>query len=170
MGKGTIGLNPFYHDGAILSRSAMAGLLAVIVSFTEARSFVLKDSHWMLYWLVTAMFPQFLITLDEECEEKAVTVRVGQAVNTVGLAGTRMGISGVSRGILAPTRRPVLVCSLSSPCDCLLTAPQFQTHQTPVRVATGERAELGTNEFFPYQSVLEGLVILKKNEGYEAED
>lgn len=96
MGKGTIGLNPFYHDGSILSRSAMAGLLAVIVSFTEARSFVLKDSHWMLYWLVTAMFPQFLITLDEQSEEKAVTVRVGQAVNTVGLAGTRMGISGVS--------------------------------------------------------------------------
>lgn len=42
------------------------------------------------------MYPQFLITLDEESEEKAVTVRVGQAVNTVGLAGTRMGISGVS--------------------------------------------------------------------------
>jgi 26S proteasome regulatory subunit N1 len=50
----------------------------------------------MLYWLVTAMYPQFLITLDEEIEEKAVTVRVGQAVNTVGLAGTRHGISGVS--------------------------------------------------------------------------
>ena len=49
----------------------------------------------MLYWLVTAMYPQFLITLDEELKEKAVTVRVGQAVNTVGLAGTRMGISGV---------------------------------------------------------------------------
>jgi 26S proteasome regulatory subunit N1 len=31
-----------------------------------------------------------------------------------------------------------------------------------VRIGTGERAELGTNEFFPYQTVLEGLVILKK--------
>ena len=39
---------------------------------------------------------------------------------------------------------------------------QFQTHQTPVRVGAGERAELGTNEYFPYSSVLEGLVILKK--------
>ncbi len=39
---------------------------------------------------------------------------------------------------------------------------QFQTHQTPVRIGTGERAELGTNEYFPYQSVLEGLVILKR--------
>lgn len=56
----------------------------------------------MLFLLVTAMYPQFLITLDEEAEEKAVTVRVGQAVNTVGLAGTRMGISGVSH----PSRGP----------------------------------------------------------------
>ena len=101
---------------------------------------MLGKQHWMMYWLVTAMYPQFLITLDEKLEEKAVTVRVGQAVNTVGLAGTRMGISG------------------------------FQTHQTPVRISTGDRAELGTNEFFPYQSVLEGLVILRKNEAYEAED
>jgi len=228
MGKGTIGLNPFYHDGTIMSHGAMAGLLSVIISFTDAKSceypsfssssslvdlptlflsfyhrravwdwydlisklaewtwktqclsccygppyppvilnfcslhvassflclphppvfartpsqldpphsftvcplprrrlfiystfsyitsappnlptprrlfkvlmtVVLKDNHWMLYWLVTAMYPQFLITLDENDEEQDVTVRVGQAVNTVGLAGTRSGISGVS--------------------------------------------------------------------------
>lgn len=42
------------------------------------------------------MYPQFLIMLDEKEEEKEVTVRVGQAVNTVGLAGTRTTISGVS--------------------------------------------------------------------------
>lgn len=50
----------------------------------------------MLYWIVPAMFPQFLITLNEELEEIPVTVRVGQAVNTVAQAGTRHGISGVS--------------------------------------------------------------------------
>ncbi|KAL7419023.1 proteasome regulatory particle base subunit [Cryptotrichosporon argae] len=140
MGKGTIGLNPFFNDRQTMSRQAVAGLLAVIVSFTEAKTFVLGKHHWMLYYLATAMYPQFLITLDEAGEEKAVTVRVGQAVNTIGLAGTRSGISG------------------------------FQTHQTPVRIATGERAELGTNEFFAYSSVLEGFVFLKKNEGYDAED
>ncbi|ORY31001.1 putative 26S proteasome regulatory subunit (proteasome non-ATPase subunit mts4) [Naematelia encephala] len=141
MGKGTIGINPFFNDGQVMSKTAVAGLLSVLVSFTDARSFVLGKHHWMLYWIVTAMYPQFLITLNEiTLEEKAVTVRVGQAVNTVGLAGTRSGISG------------------------------FQTHQTPVRIGTGERAELGTNEYFPYQSVLEGLVVLRKNEGYDAED
>ncbi|WVN89474.1 uncharacterized protein L203_104698 [Cryptococcus depauperatus CBS 7841] len=140
MGKGTIGINPYYNDRQVMSKTAVAGLLSVIVSFTNARKFVLSTSHWMLYWIVTAMYPQFLITLNEELEEIPVTVRVGQAVNTVAQAGTRHGISG------------------------------FQTHQSPVRIGTMERAELGTNEFFPYQSVLEGLVILKKNEQYDAED
>lgn len=112
MGKGTIGINPFFNDRQIMSRTAVAGLLSVIVAFTDARKcgslaaeawrkklmglVVLGKQTWMLYWLVTAMYPQFLITLDEELQEKAVTMRVGQAVNTVGLAGTRMGISGVS--------------------------------------------------------------------------
>lgn len=140
MGKGTIGINPFFHDRQNLSGNAVAGLLALLVSFTDARKFVLGQHHWQLFWLALSMFPQFLITLDENTEEKAVTVRVGQAVNTVGLAGTRSGISG------------------------------FQTHQTPVRIGTGERAELGTNEFFPYSSVLEGFVFIKKNEAYDAED
>lgn len=32
----------------------------------------------MLYFLVTAMYPRFMITLDENLESKPVTVRVGQ--------------------------------------------------------------------------------------------
>src|ERR1700761_8301816 len=32
----------------------------------------------MLYFLVTAMYPRFVITLNEELEAQAVTVRVGQ--------------------------------------------------------------------------------------------
>lgn len=91
----------------------------------------------MLYFLVTAMYPRFLITLDEELKNIPVTVRVGQAVDVVGQAGKPRTISG------------------------------FQTHQTPVRVATTERAELGTEEYLPFASVLEGFVILQKNPGYE---
>jgi len=132
MGKGTIGVNPFFHDRQILNGNAVAGLLALLVSFTEAREFVLGKHHWQLYWLAMAMFPQFLITLDEDGAEKDVTVRVGQAVNTVGLAGTRSSIAG------------------------------FQTHQTPVRIGTTERAEMGTNEWIPFQSILEGFVFVKK--------
>ncbi|KAG6909917.1 hypothetical protein DXG01_014437 [Tephrocybe rancida] len=140
MGKGTIGLNPFFADRSIMSRPAIAGLLATITAFTDAKGFVLDKYHWMLYFLVTAMFPRFLITLDEELNNIPVTVRVGQAVDVVGQAGKPRTISG------------------------------FQTHQTPVRLGTTDRAELATEEFIPFANVLEGFVILKKNPGWEKED
>jgi 26S proteasome regulatory subunit N1 len=140
MGKGTIGVTPFFQDRQILNGNAVAGLLSLLVSFTEARDFVLGKHHWMLYWLAMSMFPQFLIMLDEDGEEKDVTVRVGQAVNTIGLAGTRSGISGIT------------------------------THSAPVRVGTVDRAEMGTGEFVPYTNVLEGFVFVKKNPGWDKED
>ncbi|KAG8980024.1 proteasome regulatory particle base subunit [Tulasnella sp. 425] len=137
MGKGTLGINPFWLDRGMMSKTAVAGLLATLMAFTDAKAFVLDKSHWMLYFLVTAMYPRFLITLDDELKNIPVTVRVGQAVDVVGQAGKPRTISG------------------------------FQTHQTPVRVATTERAELGTEEYLPFASVLEGFVILQKNPGYE---
>jgi hypothetical protein len=39
----------------------------------------------------------------------------------------------------------------------------FQTHNTPVLLAHGERAELATDSYIPISPVLEGLVILKPN-------
>lgn len=139
MGKGTIGLNPFWSDRQIMSRTAVAGLLATVIAFTDSKAFILDKSHWMLYFLVTAMFPRFLITLDADLKELPVTVRVGQAVDVVGQAGKPRTISG------------------------------FQTHQTPVRLGTTERAELGTEQYIPFAAVLEGFVILGKNEGWEDE-
>jgi hypothetical protein len=52
------------------------------------------------------------------------------------------------------------LCNLAAPHDKKADMPclQFQTHQTPVRIAVGERAEFGTNEYFPYASTLEGIV------------
>ncbi|KAJ7512053.1 armadillo-type protein [Mycena galericulata] len=140
MGKGTIGLNPFFSDRSIMSRPAIAGLLATLTAFTDAKNFILDKYHWMLYFLVTAMYPRFLITVDEELNSMPVTVRVGQALDVVGQAGKPRTISG------------------------------FQTHQTPVRLATTERAELATEEFIPFGHVLEGIVILQKNPGWEKED
>lgn len=140
MGKGTITVNPFFCDRGIMSRPAVAGLLTVLTAFTDAKSFILDKYHWMLYYLVTAMYPRFLITLDEELKPLPVTVRVGTAVDVVGQAGKPRTISG------------------------------FQTHQAPVRLGTRERAELATEEYIPYAAVLEGFVILKKNPGWEKED
>ncbi|KAF8589072.1 26S proteasome regulatory complex, non-ATPase subcomplex, Rpn1 subunit [Ramaria rubella] len=140
MGKGTIGINPFFSDRQIMSRTAVAGLLATLTAFTDSKAFVLDQYHWMLYFLVTAMYPRFLITLNEELNNIPVTVRVGQAVDVVGQAGKPRTISG------------------------------FQTHQTPVRLGATERAELATEEFLPFAHVLEGFVILQKNPGWETQD
>ena len=37
MGKGTIGLNPFFNDRSTMHRPAVAGLLATLVAFTDAK-------------------------------------------------------------------------------------------------------------------------------------
>ena len=37
MGKGTITINPFFHDRQIMSRTSTASLLATIVAFTDAK-------------------------------------------------------------------------------------------------------------------------------------
>ena len=65
------------------------------------------------------------------------SVRVGQAVDIVGQAGKPKTITG------------------------------FQTHQTPVLLGFGERAELGTEKYLPCTNIIENFVILKENPDYE---
>lgn len=38
MGKGTIGLNPFFSDRSVMSKPAVTGLLATLTAFTDAKS------------------------------------------------------------------------------------------------------------------------------------
>ena len=132
MGKGTFSINPFHTDRQILSRVAAAGLLTVLVAVIEAKSFILADSHYLLYFIVTAMHPRFLVTLDEDLKPLQVNVRVGQAVDVVGQAGRPKTITG------------------------------WQTQSTPVLLACGERAELEDEQYISLASNLEGLVILRK--------
>jgi len=132
MGKGTMSINPFHTDRQILSRVAAAGLLTVLVAMIDAKSFILADSHYLLYFIVTAMHPRFLVTLDEELKPLQVNVRVGQAVDVVGQAGRPKTITG------------------------------WQTQSTPVLLAYGERAELEDEQYLSLASNLEGLVILRK--------
>ena len=132
MGKGAMSLNPFHTDRQILSRVAAAGLLTVLVSLIDAKQFVLAEAHYMLYFLVTAMFPRFSVTLNEDLEPVTVNVRVGQAVDVVGQAGRPKTITG------------------------------WQTQSTPVLLAFGDRAELEDEEYIALSSSLEGLVIVRK--------
>ncbi|KAI0874671.1 armadillo-type protein [Hypoxylon argillaceum] len=137
MGKGTMTLNPFHTDRQILSRVSTGGLLAVLVAMIDAKQFITANSHYLLYFLVTAMHPRFLVTLDENLKPLTVNVRVGQAVDVVGQAGRPKTITG------------------------------WQTQSTPVLLAYGERAELEDEEYISLSSTLEGLVILRKNPDWE---
>ncbi|KAK9422677.1 putative 26S proteasome regulatory subunit [Seiridium unicorne] len=132
MGKGTMSLNPFHTDRQVLSRVSTAGLLAVLVAMIDAKQFITSQNHYLLYFLVTAMHPRFLVTLDENLKPLTVNVRVGQAVDVVGQAGRPKTITG------------------------------WQTQSTPVLLAHGERAELEDEQYISLSSTLEGLVILKK--------
>ena len=139
MGKGTISINPFHSNRILLSQVGTAGLIACLTSFLDAKNLVLDKAHWLLYLLVPAMYPRFLITLTPpadapaELKPHSTSVRVGQAVDTVGQAGRPKTITG------------------------------FQTHNTPVLLGHAERAELATDEFVSMSPILEGFVILKKN-------
>jgi 26S proteasome regulatory subunit N1 len=132
MGKGTMTLNPFHTDRQILSRVSTAGLLTVLVAMIDAKQFITSNSHYLLYFLVTAMHPRFLVTLDEDLKPLTVNVRVGQAVDVVGQAGRPKTITG------------------------------WQTQSTPVLLSYGERAELEDEEYISMSGTLEGLVILRK--------
>ncbi|KAH6895831.1 armadillo-type protein [Thelonectria olida] len=139
MGKGTLSLSPFHTDRQVLSRVSAAGLLATLVALIEPKEFVTEKSHYLLYFLVTAMHPRFLVTLDENLQPLKVNVRVGQAVDVVGQAGRPKTITG------------------------------WQTQSTPVVLAYGDRAELEDEEYISLNSTLEGLVILRKNPEWEDE-
>lgn len=136
MGKGLISLTPYHTDKQLLSGMALSGLLAVLVSGLDLKSTLGGKHPHLLYCLATAMNPRMLMTLDEEGKLLPVPCRVGTAVDVVAQAGKPKTITG------------------------------FQTHNTPVLLSAGERAELGTEKYTPISPILEGLVILKKNPDY----
>ncbi|KAJ6536125.1 hypothetical protein B0H19DRAFT_1317704, partial [Mycena capillaripes] len=49
MSKSTIVPNPFFSDWSIMNRPAMAGLLATLTVFTDAKHFILNKYHCMMY-------------------------------------------------------------------------------------------------------------------------
>jgi 26S proteasome regulatory subunit N1 len=140
MGKGLMTLNPYHSDRMLLCGPALGGMLVLLHSCLDLKNTLLDKSHYLLYYLTCAMNPRMLITVNEDMSWRPVTARVGLAVETVGQAGKPKKITG------------------------------FQTHTTPVLLGAKERAELGTEEVLSVSSVLEGIVILKDNPDYEAEE
>jgi len=146
LGKGSLTMNPFHSDGLLMHKSALSGLLTTLFCLCIGEEFLQGNSCWILYSLALALTPRMLVTIgetreDEESEEHINTeVRVGTAVDIVGLAGKPKTITG------------------------------FQTHKTPVLIASGERAVLASDEYIPLSEILEGVIILKKNPDAKKED
>lgn len=136
LGKGTITLSPFTAEKQLLSPVSLAGLLTVSIALLmpSTKQFFISEHPSLLYCLTLAMQPRMLVTVDENLEPIKVTVRVGQAVDTVGQAGKPKRITG------------------------------WVTQDTPVLLSAGERAELEDDEYIPLSSILEGIVILRKRE------
>lgn len=133
LGKGLLTLDPYHSDRLLLSPVALAGIVTVLYACLNMQSTILGEYPYMLYILALAMQPRMLLTVDEDLKPLHVPVHVGQAVDVVGQAGSPRTITG------------------------------FQTHNTPVLLAAGERAELATEKYIPLTPVLEGFVILRKN-------
>merc|ERR1712187_343270 len=117
---------------------AMGSLTVVMHAVLHIKSTILGKSHYLLFHLVPAMRPRWLVTLDEDLNEIKVTVRVGQAVDITGQAGRPKTITG------------------------------FQTRTTPVLLNYMDRAELATEEYVSLSAVMEDFVILRKNPNYKA--
>jgi len=142
LGKGSLTMNPFHSDGLLMHKSALSGLLTTLFCLCIGEEFLQGNSCWILYSLALALNPRMLVTIGEEGEEERILteVRVGTAVDIVGLAGKPKTITG------------------------------FQTHKTPVLIASGERAVLASDEYIPLSEILEGVIILKKNPEFKKED
>ncbi|KAK9922602.1 hypothetical protein M0R45_031060 [Rubus argutus] len=136
LGKGLLTLNPYHSDRFLLSPAALGGIITMLHACLDMKAIILGKYHYVLYFLILAMQPRMLLTVDENLKPLSVPVRVGQAVDVVGQAGRPKTITG------------------------------FQTHSTPVLLAAGDRAELATEKYIPLSPILEGFVILKENPEY----
>jgi 26S proteasome regulatory subunit N1 len=137
MGKGLMTINPFFSDRFLLDPIAMGSLTVLTHAILHLKNTILSKSHYMLFNIVPAMRPRWLVTLDEDLKEIKVPVRVGAAVDTTGQAGRPKKITG------------------------------FQTRTTPVLLNYSDRAELATEEYVPVATVLEDFIILRKNPNYK---
>ncbi|KAK1936383.1 putative proteasome 26S regulatory subunit [Babesia divergens] len=134
MGKGTTTISSLHSEGFLIRKVALAGLLVAIVSALDIKSTFASSMPYTLLFITLAIRPRWFITVSPDLEHLPIACRVGNMVETTGTVGKQRRISG------------------------------FQTHQTPVLVGVNERAELTNEEYIPCTAVLEGIVILEKND------
>ena len=63
MGKGLLGLNPFHSDKSLFSNVSLAGLLTVLYTCTDMKTFIAGKYHYFLFYLTLSIYPRILITV-----------------------------------------------------------------------------------------------------------
>lgn len=94
LGKGMMGLSPMHSGKFLFSSVGLAGLITVLYAATDIDTFICGNYHYFLYFMVLSMYPRMCVTLNEKLENKKVSLKVGQAVDTVGAAGKPKSITG----------------------------------------------------------------------------
>jgi len=125
-------------DRHLISNTSLAPILVILSMLLEPDDFLFSKFSFVLSYLSSAVHPRYLIALDDKLNPLDTSVRVGQAVDVVAQVGRPKTITG------------------------------FQTHSTPVLLASNERAEIATEEWLSVSSVLEGVVIMEKNPHFDA--
>ena len=122
-----------------LSPRSLAGLMVVVLPFLTTDNVILGDGPYLIYSILASIRPRMLYTVNECPASVEVTLRVGKVIDTVGLAGKQKGVTG------------------------------FQTFTTPVLMGPREKAEIATDEYVPLSPILEGAVIVTKNDQLDQE-
>ena len=89
-----MGLSPMHSNKFLFSNVSLAGLLTVLYAATDMQTFICGNYHYFLYYLVLSMYPRMCVTLNDKLENVKVSVKVGQAVDTVGATGKPKTITG----------------------------------------------------------------------------
>lgn len=132
LGQGLMTLSPTYGDSTLVHPVALGSLLTVAFACIQTEDLIVKTDPLLLFFIAPAIGPRFLVTLDEDLQILPLQVRVGSAIDVVGQAGRPRAITG------------------------------FQTLDTPVVLAAGQRAEFVDDTYEPLSPILEGFVIMRK--------
>jgi 26S proteasome regulatory subunit N1 len=139
LGKGHLTLSPLQQDNQVISPVGLVGLMGLFTCALDLSGTILDRYHYMLYAVAPAINPRAIVAVDTKLEPipNGVTVRIGQPIDTVTLAGKPKTITG------------------------------FQTHNTPVLLGDGDRAEIAPGKYRSLGAVVEGVIIVEEKPAAE---
>eukprot|EP00792_Barthelona_sp_PAP020_P008043 TRINITY_DN3192_c0_g2_i1.p1 TRINITY_DN3192_c0_g2~~TRINITY_DN3192_c0_g2_i1.p1 ORF type:complete len:910 (-),score=260.50 TRINITY_DN3192_c0_g2_i1:2822-5503(-) len=130
MSKGSVSLLPFHQKNHLISPVSFMGLIIACFSLMDM-DMLIPDHLELLFPICLTMYPRVSMMLDENLEPKETLLRVGQAVDVVGLSGKPRTVTG------------------------------FQTQNSPVVLSYGEACELVDRDLVSLNSAMEGFVIVE---------